>query len=491
MISKLSVYKSIILVFIYLIATIPRSINYQGKITDSLGIGINDTLQITFRLFLEDTSEIPLWTQIISDVAISKGLFSVELSSFPDSVDFSAAYWIEVEIDDEVISPRKKLDTSPYSFRAIYSDTTNYIDGVILDQDSTAQDANFWIEGKGSANFLRIIPNMASTESPQTGDIRTTGSGVNFTMLAYDGICWRRFYPPIPHPSDCYGTPLLIEAEDSISLCEDDSIDLAVEVSGGFPPYEYNWNDTGWDSSSTFNVTSAGDYTVYARDIIHELSDTAVITVFVINLSATPVANNGSDPTTESFQANWEASLGATGYLLDVSTLNDFSTFVPGYNDLDVGNVTSYTVSGLSSGITYYYRVRAYNTCERSGYSETISYNTVISTCESTGGWEYNDYCWFEPSTSTLGTSCDEICASYGQSCVNARAEALDESIQCTICQHFHPTASCTHDCNNVEPAWEESSNSCKACSNTYSTWCSKTWIEGTRYHRRQCSCTF
>lgn len=61
--------------------------------------------------------------------------------------------------------------------------------------------------------------------------------------------------------------------------------------------------------------------------------------------------------------ANWTSVTGATGYQLDVATSNTFGTgtYVPGYQNLDVGNVTSKIVTGLSANSFYYYRVRAYN----------------------------------------------------------------------------------------------------------------------------------
>jgi hypothetical protein len=65
--------------------------------------------------------------------------------------------------------------------------------------------------------------------------------------------------------------------------------------------------------------------------------------------------------TANSFTANWSSVSGATGYRLDVSTNNSFVNYVPGYQNLDVGNTTSRNVSGVAPNTFYYYRLRAYN----------------------------------------------------------------------------------------------------------------------------------
>src|SRR5207302_4200525 len=76
---------------------------------------------------------------------------------------------------------------------------------------------------------------------------------------------------------------------------------------------------------------------------------------------AAPSAQNATNITSSSFTAHWNSVNGAIDYRLDVSTTNTFATYVPPYQDLSVGNVTSYPVTGLSAHTTYYYRVRAYN----------------------------------------------------------------------------------------------------------------------------------
>lgn len=90
----------------------------------------------------------------------------------------------------------------------------------------------------------------------------------------------------------------------------------------------------------------------------------------------TPTANAATSVSCNSFTANWGAVSGATSYRLDVSTSSGFGSFVSGYNNLTVSG-TAQSVTGLSNGVTYYYRVRAVNACnETSANSGTIAATT-------------------------------------------------------------------------------------------------------------------
>jgi phosphodiesterase/alkaline phosphatase D-like protein len=95
---------------------------------------------------------------------------------------------------------------------------------------------------------------------------------------------------------------------------------------------------------------------------------------------ATPSVGSGTNVTFNSFSANWIAVSGAIDYRLDVSTSSAFTTYVPGYQDLHVGNVTSYPVTGVNPGTTYYYRVRSYNGCAASSNSSSKSVLTLPCT---------------------------------------------------------------------------------------------------------------
>jgi len=85
-----------------------------------------------------------------------------------------------------------------------------------------------------------------------------------------------------------------------------------------------------------------------------------------------PTAITATTNGTRTFSANWMASVNATGYYLDVATDEAFTTFVPGYENLDVGNVTTYSVTAQNV-VTHYYRLSAYNTFGTSAESNIIT----------------------------------------------------------------------------------------------------------------------
>ena len=82
----------------------------------------------------------------------------------------------------------------------------------------------------------------------------------------------------------------------------------------------------------------------------------------VLPLPAAPTVSEATGITTSGFTANWSASAGATKYYLDVATDSGFTTFVPGFENLDVLTAVSKSVTGtFTPGQSVFYRVRASN----------------------------------------------------------------------------------------------------------------------------------
>jgi phosphodiesterase/alkaline phosphatase D-like protein len=158
---------------------------------------------------------------------------------------------------------------------------------------------------------------------------------------------------------------------------------LDVSTSSAFNTFVYQNRDVGNTLLATVAGLSAATpyfYRVRAYNAagVSGYSSTIAVTT-TVNAPAAPIANSATSVTTNSFTAWWGAASGATGYRLDVSASSSFSSFLSGYHNLDVGNVLTRSVSGLSAGTPYYYRVCAYNAGGTSAYSGVISVVTLVN----------------------------------------------------------------------------------------------------------------
>jgi len=90
-----------------------------------------------------------------------------------------------------------------------------------------------------------------------------------------------------------------------------------------------------------------------------------------------PVATAASEVDYTAFRVNWEPVNGVEGYLLDISSNDQFSTFLGFYEDFYTED-SHVDVSGLDSGTTYYYRLRALYNEGFSEYSNVISVQTLL-----------------------------------------------------------------------------------------------------------------
>ena len=112
-------------------AQIPGEMSLQGVITDSTGVGLIGTVELTFRLFLAESGGAVIWSEVHPAVMLDDGIYSVALGSITPfagaAVDFSAPYWLETDVDTgggaETLSPRVPLRSVAYAFRSGVADS--------------------------------------------------------------------------------------------------------------------------------------------------------------------------------------------------------------------------------------------------------------------------------------------------------------------------------------------------------------------------------
>lgn len=216
---------------------------------------------------------------------------------------------------------------------------------------------------------------------------------------------------------------------------------LDVSLVPSFASFVAGYNNLYVGNVNTYVVSGLNPGTVYyyrvrAENICGTSPNSGFMAVLTSSPPVAPVALAGIAAGCNQITARWNAVAGSLAYFLDVSTVATFATYVSGYNNLNVGNVTNFIVSGLLPGNTYYYRVRASSGCGSSANSGTIAYATLPGTpavpgsisgpaqvCQSTTGINYSvsnvagvSYTWTVPSgwTVTAGAGTNAISVTSG-----------------------------------------------------------------------------
>jgi len=100
----------------------PNELSYQGFLADAQGEdGITTTLEMTFKIFADETGGTELWSETHPAVEVSDGLFSVLLGSetpIPAGMFDGTTMWLQTEVGSEVLTPRKPLVSVAYSLRS-------------------------------------------------------------------------------------------------------------------------------------------------------------------------------------------------------------------------------------------------------------------------------------------------------------------------------------------------------------------------------------
>jgi hypothetical protein len=242
------------------------------------------------------------------------------------------------------------------------------------------------LPASGTWNLTRTGTSGATTTGTGTS---TTISGLatgtyNFTV--FDGTCTSLPANVVINVQP--GTPLVptIDAYTLPSFADNDgTITLGNLPSGNWVGNQIKDGITttiisGTGSPYTLTGLSNGSYEfeVVELCISPRSTPTPLTTVPYI-----PAVSPATNINCTGFTANWPATPTATAYLLDVSTVSNFATFVSGYQNKNVGNVLSFVVTGMQPG-TLYYRIRAKNATLQSLYSATITAVPLINTYSGT-----------------------------------------------------------------------------------------------------------
>jgi len=102
---------------------IPQQINFQGRLVSSDATPITEPTDVTFRLFPSESNPGGQIAEDSKNIMPDKtGAFSV-LLSFEASAFNGDDRWLEVVVEDQQLSPRSKIASVPYAYRAITAES--------------------------------------------------------------------------------------------------------------------------------------------------------------------------------------------------------------------------------------------------------------------------------------------------------------------------------------------------------------------------------
>ena len=166
-------------------ADIPKSINYQGRLTNVGGTPVTDgNYNITFVIWNLAAGGVSQWSSGLVSVAVSDGFFEVQLGGnpmpvLPDNLFSNATErWLGITIGiDPEQSPRTKLASNAWAFQSLRADTANVIAG-----DPFVNETGDFMTGPLSIDFGA----NATTEF----QIRQDGGSATVMELSDNGIMY-------------------------------------------------------------------------------------------------------------------------------------------------------------------------------------------------------------------------------------------------------------------------------------------------------------
>ncbi|MCG2687901.1 hypothetical protein L6260_03810 [Candidatus Parcubacteria bacterium] len=163
--------------------TPPRMISYQGRILNANGVPISDaTIDIVFEFYDALAAGTCLWSNSASDcstataktVTFTDGLFTQKLGDISDSfaaipttIFDDASVYLQVTIDGETLTPRKRLVASPYAMNADMLDGLDSTSFFGLGSNNTITGANDFT-GSTFSGALPLVFEGATADDYET-----------------------------------------------------------------------------------------------------------------------------------------------------------------------------------------------------------------------------------------------------------------------------------------------------------------------------------
>ncbi len=146
------------------LADVPGQINYQGQLTDDLGVPVPDgTYTMQFHLFETETGVDELWNSPNGEeqvVTVTGGIYTVQLGAVEplySSIFDGGTAWLEVVVEGEKLSPRQQVTATAYALKAGDADTLEGSASSAFASAGHAHDSDYVNEGQANSVSSAMI----------------------------------------------------------------------------------------------------------------------------------------------------------------------------------------------------------------------------------------------------------------------------------------------------------------------------------------------
>lgn len=136
-------------------ADVPKTINYQGRLTNLAGDPKEGTYSITISLYADPDGNTLAWRDVFSAPA-KNGYFNVVLGAGSQAlnIDFSIPYYVGIRVDtDPEMTPRQPLSSVPYAL--------GVPEGSIIKQFYSADDNITVVNSTNNQDLLQETINLS------------------------------------------------------------------------------------------------------------------------------------------------------------------------------------------------------------------------------------------------------------------------------------------------------------------------------------------